>query len=448
MIALGKMHYATSGGPYSSGSASTGLPATRRRTQLEDYLIYAGVFLAPFLNLQTSLMFFTLSDALISLALGVMILRGRLPRNPFGSLLVFWITAFLLVTGGLFLSSVMAGQIVRGVVLCLQYFFCFIILPYVLLSKDEAMTIRLLIIFIFGVVAVDLHGIYTFYTIGYVPGSRVVTGGERLATLIGNANGAGTLNAMMIIAVIWLRLHKHLSLLVATFLLAVMGWVVILTSSNTALLATIIGLAVFVLWTLRPKMIVGVAIMAAISMVFLQFGGIDYLPSTFQKRVVKAVEAGDISEAGTFADRADLMIEALDMVNGKEFDLTGIGADRFRVVSVQGVPVHNAFLILWVEGGILSLLGWTLFSAMGLILWLQALNQRVATDGSAAVIAVFASFIILANASPHIYARPWHMALLLVMGPTILQMARPRPRAAPLMRRPSQPQDVVAYPLA
>src|SRR3546814_3333097 len=38
----------------------------------------------------------------------------------------------------------------------------------------------------------------------------------------------------------------------------------------------------------------------------------------------------------------------------------GIGVDQYRVVSPTQVPVHNMYLLLWAEGGLLALLGWML----------------------------------------------------------------------------------------
>lgn len=396
----------------------------------ERYLVYAGVFLAPFLNLQTELMFFTLSDGLLSLALVVMLVRGRLRRNPFGPVLLFWVAAFVLVVGGLYLSSIMTGQLVRGIILSLQYTFCFVALPFVLASGDEDEAFRLLLIFILGVVAVDIHGIIAYFTIGYVPGSRLITGGGRLSTVIGNANGAGALNAMTIIAVLWLRSLQRISLVFTLAVLSIMVWVVVLTSSNTALISTAGGLAIFVLCSFRPKLIFIAAVVAALGAVFLHFGGLDYLPTAFHKRVLGALESGDIEEAGTFADRAALMEEAIEMLRGREFDLLGIGADQFRVVSVQRIPVHNSFLILWVEGGLLSLLGWVLFCSMGLVVWLYSLRKRVVIEGSAAVMAICAAFVVFSNTAAHVYARPWHIALILVMQPMILMLARPQRRGS------------------
>jgi hypothetical protein len=373
-------------------------------------------------------MFFTLSDALFSIALVSMLLKGKLPSNPLGMLLVFWLTALLLIFSGIYASSIIEGQFARGAILSLQYMFCFLVLPFILIRENERRVIQLLLIFIMGVIAVDVHGMITFYTIGYIPESRVVTGGGRLATLFGNANATGVLNGMMIVTVVWLRLSGRISLMLATSFLMVMLWTLVLTSSNTGLIATAAGLAVFLISTCRPKLIVAAAVAVSIGFFFVYFGGLEYFPGAFQKRVLGALESGDITEAGTFVGRAELMKEAFVMLDGRELSLVGIGADQFRVQSAQGAPVHNSFLILWVEGGVFSLVGWCLFSSVGFVIWLYSISQRVETVSSAAVMAVFAAFAVLANAAAHLYARTWYVALLLVIYPTLLEVSRGRRR--------------------
>ena len=389
----------------------------------ERYLIYAAVFLSPFINLRTDVVFFTLSDALLSVALASMFVRGRLPRAPLGPLTVSWVAAFVLIAGGLYLSS-LRGDLERGAVLTVQYLFCFILLPYALMRDDEDEAYRLLLIFILGIVVMDLHGIVTFYTIGYTPDSQVVTGARRLATVHGNPNGAASLNAIVIVMVPWLRSIRRISATLTACFLSVSVLTLVLTSSNTGLIATVAGLSAFVVCTMRPKTILKVAVVCALAALFFRFGGVDYLPDAFKKRVLVALVEGDISEAGTFASRSALMVEATDMLGGREFSLLGIGADQYRVKSVQGIPVHNSFLILWVEGGMLSLLGWILMCSMGLILWLCELRNRLVTYGSAAAIAVFVVFTVFANATAHVYQRQWYMALLLVMQPTIIALSR------------------------
>jgi hypothetical protein len=398
---------------------------SRRVSELsfERCLLYAGVFFSPFLDLTAEAVFFTLSDALFCAALVVLLLRRRLPPLPLGVMTWPWIASFVLIIGGLHVSSMLEGDMWRGVILLLQYSFCFIVLPYLLLGRKEKEAYRLLYVFIGGVIALDLHGILTFYLIGYTPDSHVVSGNGRLETLSGSANAAACLNAMMIVVVLWLRLSGKLSFKMSAVLFSVMLVTIVLTSSNGGIIAMSAGILAFLACSLSFRQTVKIMPILAIPGVFLMAGGSNYLPSTFQERVLNALASGDVSEAGTFTSRSALMQEAVDMINIDRISLLGIGADQFRLKSVQEAPVHNTFLLLWVEGGMASLLGWLLFCSTGFILWYVARAQGIMHYARAAVLASFIVFIVVANVSAHIYARYWYTALLLIMQPTLIGLS-------------------------
>ncbi len=152
---------------------------------------------------------------------------------------------------------------------------------------------------------------------------------------------------MMVVTVLWLRAVGRMSAKLAVFFMPVLAFTIVLTSSNTGLIATSMGVLIFLLWTFQPGLLVKVLLLAAAAAVFFSFGGLDYLPMAFQKRVLAALVSGEINEAGTFVSRKALMWESLEMIQARGFNFIGIGADQFRVQSVQGIPVHNAFLILW-----------------------------------------------------------------------------------------------------
>lgn len=417
-------------GRFVSAAIPVSPPRSSSGSVVERYIVYLAVFLAPFLNLKTEVVYFTVSDALYCLAFGILLLKGRLPRDPLGVAAPFWLAAFVLTVGGLLLSSLFVGDPVRGLVLLLQYSFCFLVLPYILMVGDEDEAYRRILVFLLGVFALDLHGIITFYTVGYVPGAVTVTGGKRLATLVGDANAAGCLNAMAIVASLWLRSIKRLPVLPFVGFFAVMVVALVLTSSNTGLIATTVGILVYMTLTFRVGLLVKLLPLAVVAALFLQFGGVDYLPATFQKRVMPAVVSGDLSEAGTFDDRSALMVEALHLIGQRGVTWLGIGADQFRLYSVQEAPVHNSYLLVWSEGGILSLAGWVLLSTIGMILWMLAWRAGIAAQSRTAVFVYYLVFVAMASANAHIYQRYRYTALLLVMYPLLLEFARARQAAA------------------
>jgi O-antigen ligase len=141
------------------------------------------------------------------------------------------------------------------------------------------------------------------------------------------------------------------------------------------------------------------------------------LPPAFQNRVATALVQGDISQAGTFAGRMELVREAWEIVGDTTF--VGLGVDQYRVVSADRAPVHNIYLLAWAEGGLLSLFGWLVM----MFVPLSIAVRRFAADRAAAalLIAVMLTFVIVSNAAPHMYARSWVVPLILAMGIALTQ---------------------------
>ncbi len=63
---------------------------------LETWTTYAGILLAPFLNLRIDIAF-TLSSALYSLVFAMKLYRGTMPRSPLGVVAWTWFPALVLI---------------------------------------------------------------------------------------------------------------------------------------------------------------------------------------------------------------------------------------------------------------------------------------------------------------------------------------------------------------
>ena len=404
---------------------------TRSESRLETWTTYAGILLAPFINLRIDIAF-TLSSALYSLVFAMKLYRGTMPRSPLGVVAWTWFPALVLIVAGLHVSSLINGDPVRGMILTVQYGFGFLVLPFVLLRPTLDECYRMLVVFATSIVLLDLHGIATYFVVGYTPSSLVVTGNLRLATLIANPNGAACINAVAILVLVWLLAEGRIGKLLGWVYLAVTVFSLVLTSSNTGLIVVVVGLLVYGGLTFQAKHFLRLAVALCIPVGFVAGGGLDYLPHTFQKRVLAAVVEGDVSEAGTYMSRSDLNWEALDTIEKREILFLGLGADQFRDVSVQEVPVHNVFLILWVEGGILPLIGWLMLLSSGIVLWSRARSERIMRRGRAAALAAFACLLVISNARAHLYTPYLYTAMLLIMGPTLAGL-----RQNALSRRPA-----------
>lgn len=394
---------------------------------IERAVVYLAVFLAPYATLRVSDLFFTISDLLFCVSLFLLIISRQVRRRPLDNLTGLWIIAFTLLFVGMMIGSLAHARPDRGVVVMAQYFFAYLILMMVVIRQDSKETYRLAAIFLLSVLVLDLHGIITFYTVGYVPseGKGVVTGGKRLATVLRNPNLAAAINALTLPILLYFWSSGRLKAWLAMPAVILVVATVVLTSSNSGLFVTALSLAVFIALISTPRLLMRLSLATAVVVAGLAiFGSKDMLPQAFQTRVLGALSSGDISEAGTFASRAELMEEALHMVSDDKILFVGIGADQFRERSVQDAPVHNLYLLLWTEGGLIALFGWILFSGVGFLLWLAVKRAGGDKYAAAAVLTTVAATLTIALSNPHMYARYWTIPVFLTFGLALARLKR------------------------
>lgn len=72
------------------------------------------------------------------------------------------------------------------------------------------------------------------------------------------------------------------------------------------------------------------------------------------------------------------------------------------------------YLLLWVEGGFVALLGWLAMMAAALAIVLAAF-YRDRLSGALGL-TVLMSFLVFSAASPHMYARLWAVPVLLALA--------------------------------
>lgn len=396
-----------------------------RLAAIERAVVYLAVFLAPYATLRFSELFFTFSDFFFCLSLFLLLITGRIRSRPLERTTSIWLCAFTLLFIGIMLGSLFHGSPQRGLIVMGQYLFAYLILMVILIREDPREAYRLAGIFLVSVILIDIHGIITFYTVGYVPGEGkgVVTGGKRLATVLRNPNLAAAINALTLPILLFFWSSGRVKSYLALPALVIVIVTVVLTSSNSGLFSTALCLAVFIAMISTPRLLLRLALGAGIVVGGAAlFGNKEMLPKTFQTRVLGALSSGDISEAGTFLSRAALMEEAAHIISEEQIRLVGLGADQFRERSVQSAPVHNIYLLLWVEGGLLALVGWLMFSGVGMLLALAILKVGGDKRALAAVVTTILVFLVIALFNPHMYARYWTMPILLCFGLGLTQL--------------------------
>ena len=416
-----------------------GYAATSSRTRfrrLEFGFACAAVFLSPINTLRLPDFYFTGGDAFACLCVGTMILSGTIKPRALGPGTAYWLFGLVTMIGALLVSSLFADIVDRGLILSMQYLFAYFLLPIILLARPWHETDTLMKVFVASMMVVVLHGIYVVDYVGET-NTTFVSGAGRLQGFVERENECGSLFALTVPMVLSMAAMRTIHPIVAVIVLALLGYGIMLTGSNTALYAMLFGLGMFAFASLTATRIFQAVICVLVLWAAISVPAVrEVLPAVFQKRVLVGIETGNLNDAGTFADRVLLIKEAVRL--GGNVFLLGYGADQYRELSSWHTPVHNLYLLIWNEGGPFALAGFVM------MLFGAAITVVVAWRwaGSAAAVCGFSTvmlFALLVNAAPHVYGRFWAVPVLLSLAPAITLLTH-----GPRRRRGARPTDPVA----
>ncbi len=381
--------------------------------KIERYLLILAIFLAPLRDFRPTDIAVTFSDLIFCLLCIMLAVRGRLSISPLQDITIFWMSAVLLLVGGLFASSIVNGTPEDSLVVCLQYFFAYVIVPFLIIQSDPARALALIKIYVFSSLFVVVCG-FIFAATGYDGGHTFITGSGRLASFTGDPNNLASLISLTTPLLLYLWLSKSLSnlLFICIFVSFAIG--LIMTSSNGGLLSTALAISCFFLFAGNVRWMVQGALLVCIAVLLVATVGYDYLPEVFQERVLQGIESGTIDQAGTFQDRMAIITEALEELDDSL--ILGIGADQYRNFSYWKYPVHNQYLLVWVEGGTIAIIGWMLILMTIALVGVRSYQQPIGSRGAALVLSVTMVYALIANTTTHLYARSWILPALLAMG--------------------------------
>jgi O-antigen ligase len=405
---------------------------------LELFVTRVAIFFSMFPALRPPDLFFTLSDLIFCFSAALLLLSGRFRMAPMGPITVPWMIAFAIFAGGLMISSLMSDEPQRVLIVLAQYAFAYILLAYIIVRTDESIIDSFVKVFVLGTVFVNAYGLVIFF-LGGDDQFQYVSGSGRLQSFMSNPNANANIIALTLPFVLYLWFARKWRLSYVLISLAILTYSLVATSSVGGLLWSLAGVAIFILLTINLRTLVGLLVCLAIAVPLLVKFGPDFLPETFQSRVLGAAESGDLSQAGTFSYRMGLIHEALSVVDDEL--LVGLGADQYRDWSGSGYPVHNVYLLLWAEGGLITLIGWLMLPQIIALTALWVFGRPGGRLVAATVLAVLVVFLLAATGNAHMYGRFWvvplHLAtaLLMVSWAGRRQPARAAP-AAPGPRRP------------
>lgn len=358
---------------------------------------------------------FTLADMALCLALGIATWRGELNLNPFAAFTPLWYAALAMMLGGIFLGSIVNGDVSRWLVIALQYMVAFLMLPAILTSESQGFLRRLIIVFLLGVTVIQILGglawlMFDRSQLVGIFGPEFIAGNGRVASFAGESNWNGAMIAFALPMLIYGVAQRLVPMLAAVVIALLLCWGLILAASFTGVAAAFISSSIML--SMAGRRAIGAAIGFAAVASALVASGIVPMPQVFQDRVGGAISSGDMEQAGTYTERAELIEEAWGYV--EDYGIVGMGADQFREHSPTQQPVHNLYMLMWTEGGIFALVGLLMLHAMMIIMALGQFNRS--RPEALMALAIIAVFSIYTMASPHMFHRMWAMPLMLVLG--------------------------------
>lgn len=413
------------------GAPSAGRPAPASPAYvLAGWTMMAAVFLASYTTWRVHFDYlFTISDLLFCVAALLLLMSGRINILPFAGMTVLWYGALLLMLASLLASSLFYGNGERWLIVAGQYGFAFGLLPMLLVQTSWPLTRRLALMLVLGVTAMELFGAAVYhvtdhdYQTAQRFGYEFITGANRLGAFTADANWNAAVIAMTLPFTFYLGRIGRLNTIATASCVGILALGLVLTGSVTGFTSACGASAVYLAMAGDRKVVRAAMLLIVLVVALVSVGVIDALPDAFEKRVAGAIEAGDMSSAGTYVGRMALIKEAWQMAD--QTTLLGIGVDQYRVDSSDKMPVHNMYLLVWTEGGMFALVGWLAMLTLPLALSFLCLGRdRGAAGMGLAVTLVFIGFSV---AAPHMYSRSWTVPLILAMSVMLHRMSGQRP---------------------
>lgn len=391
------------------------IPGRSSFAQLADILLMVSIFFAGYHLWRIQSANLTVSDFAFIAAAGLFMAQGRVNLAPFGPTTPLWLTGLALMLGGLFFSTLLHGDLLRWIIVAGQYLFAFFCIPIILTSLPRTSIRLLVVLFVLGVVSMELVGGIASLTLDYQSsqdlfGDDFLGGSGRLGSFAGEPNWNGSLIAVAAPMLIYCVKERLLPFIVGLLCGTILVWGLLLSASATGFAASVIAICLLLFLLGARHIFRFILIASLIGGIFVASGA--PLPSIFSKRVGGAISSGDISEAGTFDGRMRLINEAWRI--SEDTAIVGLGVNEFRNHSATNQPVHNLYLLIWTEGGLAALVG--LLTLLGLMIYFPLASLRTRRAEASLAFSIVIVFLIYTLASPHIYARLSVMPLILALA--------------------------------
>jgi hypothetical protein len=404
-------------------------PSLAITKRIEFFLLIGAVFFCSMNYFRYGDTNFTVADFFALVCFCFAVLNRNIDFQLFGRISsgMWWLGLALLVSG-LLASSIAGPDPMRGIVIVTQYLYAYLFVVLLFSGRTLDQLVIVAKTYVTSILVLCFQGIYLIHIDGRT-NTNFVSGNGRFSGLMERENECAAVIALAVPILLLLITTKRINRIYGCFAFVILIYGILLTGSNTGLMALVCGFSAFVIIGVNWKRLFINVAMIAVAIVAIGSSARDYLPPVFQKRVLGALESGDIGQAGTFDHRVELIYEAMNMTDSTL--LIGVGADQYRVASAIHQPVHNLYLLLWTEGGLISAIGLLvmLLSAFGPALIAARIPGGRPFAGC--ITANVSILLLVANAVPHAYSRFWPFPIVIPVALACAYIALDR------MTRPS-----------
>ncbi len=390
-----------------------------KKNKMVETIIKLAVFSSPLLWLRWPDFNLTLSNFLFALLFFVLIIANkgdfRFRNLSFTNEKTYFIGVIVLLIGVCF-SSLANNVTMNVLIILVQYFFCLVIIPLTFQSTFYSQAYKLLTVYLLGISIVLIIAVILYYFFPTAPiTDQLSQGNGRMYSLLENPNTFGKIISTVIPWVLALIVinskFKNRVFYLLILILCVLG--LMTASSFGAIISSLLGISsFFILVIIFSKNIVNttkILISILIPLIIVFYITSLTIPEIFYTRILETD-----SSMGSLEIKKELMIEAIDIISMNFF--SGIGFGNHPSVSNFNVNVHNTYLLIFSEGGLIAFLGFILILFGILMKFIRVIaSVKYSKDKilMAGIISSYVAFLVNLFTNTHIYGSVWWILIFI-----------------------------------
>lgn len=328
------------------------------------------------------------------------------------SLLIF----FLII--GYFLSSLKARSPGESVIINLQYFVAFVIQPICIYNfyRTNKNVESLFEVYLLGIFLNQVISLLLMLTQSRV---LVLSGTGRLNSLMGNSNIYAKTVSSSFLILLYLYFRNRLGIVQFMTYLIVSLISLVFASSFSGLLLTVGSVALYLGLScfesdLRKKAgrFLLYLVSLVIALILLKRMNIISLPEIFISRILNALNDDSNRKIGNLDIKILLIKEAFQFCIASP--IIGLGASEYQRISEFGMPVHNTYLLLWSEAGVLAIIG---FISIVMYTYWVSFRKIIYHDTQLGILlfSMVSYFAMACMTNTNVYERFWFLPVFLVL---------------------------------